>query len=186
MILARLAFSSPLLTALQVSGHWDLETLLKSKAPSVEPHGVIAGLTASFLRQLDITELLVNQGEILVSRGGAPTPYRDLTLKARLAVSHPGKADQEIRVNQAEVQITAPTGQLQFSTSMAYGAGVAKINKFELNLEGKTILSLKGGSLPTGQRAYLQSRRPTRAFAGRYDPGIVGQVAGGLGRGRQV
>ncbi len=144
LILARLAFSSPLLNAVQVSGHWNLETLLKSKAPSAEPHGVIAGLTASFLRQIDITELLVNQGEILVSRGGAPTPYRDLTLKARLAVSHPGKADQEIRVNQAEVQITAPQGRLQFSTSMAYGAGVAKINKFELHLEGKTILSLQG------------------------------------------
>ena len=86
-----------MLDAVQVSGHWNLERLLESKAPSAEPHGVIAGLTASFLRQIDITELLVNQGEIQVSRGGTPTPYRDLTLKARLAVSHPGKADQEIR-----------------------------------------------------------------------------------------
>ena len=57
LILAKLAFSSPLLQAVQVSGHWNLETLLKSKAPPHEAHGLLAGVTAFFLRQLDITDL---------------------------------------------------------------------------------------------------------------------------------
>ncbi len=144
LILDKVAFSSPLLQAVQVSGHWNLETFLKSEAPPHEAHGLIAGVTAFFLRRLDITDLEVQHGEVLVTRDGETTPYQDLTLKAALAVSHPGRADQEIRLTQAEMGITAPQGRIQFATALAYGAGVVKISHLELNLQGKTILSLKG------------------------------------------
>ena len=40
--------------------------------------------------------------------------------------------------------ITAPQGRVQFATALAYGAGVVKISHLELNLQGKTILTLKG------------------------------------------
>ena len=53
LILDKVAFSSPLLQAVQVSGHWNLETFLKSEAPPHEAHGLIAGVTAFFLRRLE-------------------------------------------------------------------------------------------------------------------------------------
>ena len=57
---------------------------------------------------------------------------------------NPGKAEQEIRVNQAEFGVTTPQGRVQFSTRLAYRGGVAKIDHFELKLAGETILSLQG------------------------------------------
>ncbi len=144
LILAKLAISSPQFHAVQVSGHWNIDKLLKSKAPPTEAQGIIARIVASFLQRIDLTGLTVNQGEILVIRDGRPTGYHDLTLESNLTILNTGKAEQEIRVNQAELGITSPQGRVQFSTSLAYRAGIAQIDHFELNLEGKTILSLQG------------------------------------------
>ena len=71
LILAKLALSSPLLHAVQVSGHWNTEKLLKPQRPRYQRLPVVIDrIKASFLQQIDLTKLTVDQGEILLIRDG--------------------------------------------------------------------------------------------------------------------
>ncbi len=144
LILANLALSSPRLHAVQASGHWNFERILKPEVQPTGAPGLIDRIKAIFLQQIDLTKLMVDHGDILVSRDGRPTRYRDLTFKSNLTILNLGKPEQEIKVNQADLEIAAPQGRVQFSSRLAYGRGVAKIDRFELKLAGETILSLQG------------------------------------------
>lgn len=97
LILAKLAISSPLLHAVQVSGHWNLGKLLKPAAPPAAAPGLIDKTKTSFLQEIDLTKLTVDQGEILVIRDGRQTRYRDLTLKSNLTLLNSGKPEQRRR-----------------------------------------------------------------------------------------
>jgi autotransporter translocation and assembly factor TamB len=144
LILANLSFSSPLLHAVQVSGHWNFEKLLKPVAPPPAAPGFIDRIKTSFLQQIDLTKLMIDRGEILLIRNGRPMRYHDLTLNSSLTILNSGKPEQEIKVNQAEMEVVAPQGRVQFSTHLTYRAGLAKIDQFELELAGEHILSLQG------------------------------------------
>ncbi len=144
LVLAELVFSSPLLHAVQFSGQWNFDKLLKPEVPPTTAPGIIDRIKTSFLQRVDLNRLIVDQGEILVIRNGTATHYRDLTLKSDLIILNSGKPEQEIKINQAELALTAPQGRVQFSTRLAYRRGLAKIDQFELKLAGENILSLQG------------------------------------------
>lgn len=144
LVLSDVGLFNPLVYAVQVSDHWNTENLLKPQPPLTKGPNRLERIKASFLQKADLTNVTVNQGEILLSRAGVVTHYRDLNFKADLTLIDPGEPKQEIRVNRAEFGVITPQGPVHFTAKLGYRGGVAKIDQFELKMEGETILSLQG------------------------------------------
>lgn len=144
LILSDVGLSNPLVHAVQVSGHWNTEKLLKPQPPVTKAPNRLDRIKASFLQKVDLTNVMVNQGEILLSREGVITNYRDLNFKSDLTLVDPGEPKQEIRVNQAEFGVITPQGRVHFTAKLGYSGGVATIDRFELQMAGETVLSLQG------------------------------------------
>ena len=144
LVLSDVGLSNPLVQAVQVSGHWNTEQLLKPQPPVTKAPNRLDRIKASFLQKVDLTRVTVNHGEILLIREGVATRYHDLNFKSDITLLDPGEPKQEIRVNQAEFGVITPQGPVHFTAKLGYGGGVAKIDRFELKLAGETILSLQG------------------------------------------
>ena len=74
LVLSDVGLSTPLVHAVQVSGHWNTEKLLKPPPPVTKAPNRLDRIKASFLQKVDLTKVTVDQGEILLSsrRRGNP------------------------------------------------------------------------------------------------------------------
>ena len=126
------------------SGPWNIRQLLKKEEKPAKPPGLVEKITPYLLRGLDISNLAVQQGELVITRDGRTDRYSDLELKAGLKLLNLGQPQQKAEVNIAELGLTTPQGRAELEARLTYGAGLAQISSLDLKLAGQTVASLKG------------------------------------------
>lgn len=126
------------------SGQWNLGNLAKEAAKPALAPGLADKIIAYFLREIDLSDLAIQQGEVLIAEDGAARQYPNLDLKSSVTLFNWGQAQQRAWVNLRSLGITTPQGRAELETRLAYGEGRAKIGFLNLKLAGQTVVSLKG------------------------------------------
>jgi translocation and assembly module TamB len=129
------------------SGQWNVSQLIKkdeTPAKPAEPQGLVERITPYVFRGLDLSNLTVHRGELLITQDGRTNRYTDLELKAGLSLLNLGQPQQKAEVNIAELGITTPQGRAELETRLIYGAGTARISSLNLKLAGQTVVFLTG------------------------------------------
>jgi hypothetical protein len=126
------------------SGQWNISTLVKPGAQPAKPPGLIDQITAYFLRQVNLPNLLVQKGEIIVTREGQTQHYTDLDFTANLSLFNLGKPNLKVEVNRAELGVTTPQGRAELDTRLTYSPDLAELDRLNLKLAGQTVVTLKG------------------------------------------
>ena len=142
-VVARLALVQPHFYLVEEDGRWNFSRLAPPPAPGPPPPGP-GGMMGFFLRQVDFTSLLVEQGAVEITRDGVTRRYSELDLKAALNVSKPGTPQQNIDLKEADLGLTTPWGRAGLNTRLTYAPGLARIDHLALTLAGQGVLSLKG------------------------------------------
>ncbi len=141
-IISRLALINPHAYLVQEAGGWNISRLALPEKPGA-PSGA-SGATGFIFREVDFSNILVKNGEIDLTRGGATQRYTDLDLKSALSLLDWGTPQEKIDLKGAHLAVTAPQGRMQLDTSLIYSSRLARINSLDLKLAGQQILSLKG------------------------------------------
>ncbi|MCK9377271.1 MAG: translocation/assembly module TamB domain-containing protein, partial [Syntrophobacterales bacterium] len=113
-------------------------------APPAQPPGLLGKITAYFLREINLANLQVDDGEIVITDGGSTRRFPNLYLKSSLTLYSFGQPQQQARINIASLRLTTPQGRAELETRLRYGAGLATIDSLNLKLAGQTVLSLEG------------------------------------------
>lgn len=143
--LGTLALVKPrIFLAREKSGQWNLGNLAKEAAKPAQPPGLVDKIIAYFLREIDLSNLVVQQGEVLITDGGVTRCYTDLDLKSSLTLFNWGQPQQRASLNLRSLGLTTPQGRAELETRLAYGDGRAKIESLNLKLAGQTVVSLTG------------------------------------------
>jgi translocation and assembly module TamB len=126
------------------SGQWNIGTLVKPEAQPAKPPGLIDKITAYFLRQVDLPNLRVQKGEIIVTRADQTQHYPDLDFTANLSLFNLGKPNLKVKVNLAELGVTTPQGRAELDTRLTCSPDLAELDRLNLRLAGQTVVALKG------------------------------------------
>jgi autotransporter translocation and assembly factor TamB len=126
------------------SGSWNISRLAKPETPPAKPPGLIDQITAYFLRQVDLPNLLVQKGEIIVTREEHTQHYSDLDFTANLTLFNLGKPNLKVEVNLAKLGVTTPQGRAELDTRLTYSSDLARIDRLNLKLAGQTVVTLTG------------------------------------------
>jgi hypothetical protein len=130
------------------SGEWNLSHLVKKSAKPSQPPGLADKIIAYFLREIDLSNLVVQQGEVVITEGSATRHYPNVDLDSSLTLLNWGQPQQQARINLRSFGITTPQGRAELETRLAYEMGRAKIDVLNLKLAGQTVVSLKGELCP--------------------------------------
>ncbi len=126
------------------SGRWNVLGLAKPAAPPAKTPGLLDQIAAYFLRRVDLPNLKVHHGELVITRDDLTRRYPDLDFSANLTLLDLGKPQQKVMVNLADLGITAPQGRVRLETRLTYSSGLAKLHRLDLQLAGRTVVSLQG------------------------------------------
>ena len=131
------------------SGQWNVGHLLKAEKPATlaapaEPQGLMRRITTYLFRGLDLSNLVVQRGELFITEDGHTRHYSEIDLKASLSLLHLGQPQQKAEVNIANLGITTPQGRVEMEADLTYSSGTARIGSLNLKLAGRRVVSLSG------------------------------------------
>jgi hypothetical protein len=128
------------------TGQWNVGHLLKAEKPAAaaEAPGIMSKITAYLFRGLDLSNLVINRGELFITQDAHTRHYSEIDLKASLSLLNLGQPQQKIEVNIPNLGITTPQGRAIFSAGLTYSAGTTKIDSLNLELAGRRVISLSG------------------------------------------
>jgi translocation and assembly module TamB len=126
------------------SGQWNVGTLVKKKPQPTKLPGLLEKILAYFFREIKLSNLVVQQGELLLTSGGVTKRYPNLDLISSLTLLQVGQPQQQITMEVPTLGITTPQGRAELETRLAYGSGVAKIKGLHLKLAGQPVASVQG------------------------------------------
>jgi translocation and assembly module TamB len=128
------------------SGQWNVGHLIKEEKPAAaaEAPGLMGKIAAYLFRGLDLSNLVINRGELFITQDGHTRHYTDLDLKASLSLLDLGQLQQKVEINIPNLGITTPQGRATFSAGLTYSAGAARIESLNLELAGRRVVSLSG------------------------------------------
>jgi autotransporter translocation and assembly factor TamB len=141
-VIARLALVNPHLYLVQEDEGFNFSRL--ARPPGATPPRPPSFLARFFLRELDLSQLVVEHGKIEVTRDGVTRHYTDLDLKAALNLYHWGRPSRQIDVREADLGVTIPQGRAELNTRFTYRSNLARIDHLAVKLAGHSILDLKG------------------------------------------
>jgi len=142
-VIARLALVNPRGHLVQADGRWNFSDLVPPPAPG-PPSQPPAGITGFLLREIEFSSLLVEQGELEITRDGVTRRYTDLDCKAAVNLYNYGTPRRKIEVREADLGVTTPQGRAQLNTRFTYSPSLVHIDSLALTLAGQPVLSLKG------------------------------------------
>ncbi|HEX9883901.1 MAG TPA: translocation/assembly module TamB domain-containing protein [Desulfobaccales bacterium] len=142
-VIARLALMNPRGHLVQADGLWNFSDLVPPPAPgpSSQPP---AGITGFLFREIEFSSLLVEHGELEITRDGVTRRYTDLDCKAAINLYHWGTPRRKLEVRGADLGVTTPQGRAQLNTGFTYSPSLVEIDSLALTLAGQPVLSLKG------------------------------------------
>jgi hypothetical protein len=128
------------------SGQWNFNRLIKVEKPPkpAEPTGLIKKIIPYVFRGLDLSNLVVHQGEIFMTDGGQTRHFSELDLRASLSLLNWGQPQQEIKVDISSLGVTTSQGRVEFAAQLTSVSGTTRIDSLNLKLAGRTVASLKG------------------------------------------
>jgi translocation and assembly module TamB len=126
------------------SGQWNLSNLVKEAEKPAQPPGLADKIIAYFLREIELSSLVIQQGEVVITEGSASRRYTNLELNSSLTLLNWGQPQQQARVNLRSLGITTPQGRAELETRLAYSEDRAKIDFLNVKLAGQTVVSLEG------------------------------------------
>ncbi|MFA5111733.1 MAG: hypothetical protein WC443_10035, partial [Desulfobaccales bacterium] len=129
------------------SGQWNVSRLVKPEAqpaPPAQPQGLGGKIAAYFFREINLANLQVDDGELVITDDGETRRFPGLYLKSSLILRHWGQPQQEARIDIASLRLTTPQGRAELETRLRYGEGLATIDSLNLKLAGQTVISLAG------------------------------------------
>ncbi len=141
-VIARLALVNPHFYPVQEDGGWNFSRLAPPapESPS-QPPGLLTGF---FLREIDFSGIVVEHGDIELTRDGVTRRYTDLDLKAAVNLYHWGTPQRKLDVREADLGVTTPQGRAELNTRFSYSPDLARIGSLALKLAGQPVLDLKG------------------------------------------
>jgi translocation and assembly module TamB len=143
--LATVALDKPHIYVFQEkSGQWNVSQIVKPEAKPAKPPDLVDKTVQYFLREIQISNLKIKDGEINITQGGKTTQYPNLDLQASLTLLRLGQPSEQVKLNIASLGIGTLEGRAELETHLAYSAGLAKIDVLNLKLGGQTVASLKG------------------------------------------
>jgi autotransporter translocation and assembly factor TamB len=142
-VIARLALVNPRGHLVQEDGRWNFSRLVPPPAPG-PPSQPPAGITGFLFREIDFSSLLVEHGEVEITRDGVTRRYTDLDCKAAVNLYNWGTPRRKIEVREADLGVTTPQGRAQLNTGFTYSPSLVQIDSLALTLAGQPVLSLKG------------------------------------------
>jgi translocation and assembly module TamB len=125
------------------TGQWNIGHLLKA-SKSAESQGLMGRIATYVFRGVDLSNLVMDRGELFITEGGHTRYYSEIDLKARLSLINLGQPQQKAEVNIASLGITTPQGRFESNAELAYGSGTARIGSLNLTLAGHHLVSLSG------------------------------------------
>ncbi len=125
-------------------GRWNFSQIVKPQAKPTEPPGLMDKIVKYFLREIQISNLQIREGEINITEGGKSTQYPNLDLQASLTLFRLGQPNEQIKLDLTSLGIGTPEGRAEFASRLAYSGGLAKIDVLNLKLGGQTVVSVKG------------------------------------------
>jgi hypothetical protein len=126
------------------SGPWNISRLAKEAEKPSEPPGLVGKITGLALREVNLANLIVQQGEIFITQGDQTRYYPGLDLAANLSLLNLGQPQPTVKVNRAEMGITTPQGRVEMDIRLTYGGGLARLDRLNLKLAGQPVASLSG------------------------------------------
>jgi len=142
--LGALTLVKPRIHLTREKSRWTIGALLKPEAQPPKPAGWMDRIIAYFLRRADLPNLLVQKGEIIISREGQTQQYSDLDFTADLSLFNLGKPTLKVAVNRAELGVTTPQGRAELDTRLTYSPDLAELDRLNLKLAGQTVIALQG------------------------------------------
>jgi hypothetical protein len=140
-----LALTNPRLHLVrEPSGAWNGSRMLKAPPEPKPPPGFLARLAAYFLREINLADLVMQGGELLITRGADTRRYADLDVRAGLVFQNLGQPQPVVKVKSARAGITAPQGRVEVETRLSFSAGVARIDSLQVQLAGRPLVALQG------------------------------------------
>ena len=129
------------------SGQWNFNHLIKPEekpAPAAESQGLVKKILPYIFQGIDLSNILVHQGELFISDGDRTSHYSGLDLKANLTFLHWGQPQQEIKVDISSLGVTTSQGRVELAARLTSIAGTTQVDALNLKLAGRTLASLKG------------------------------------------
>ncbi|MDD2900909.1 MAG: translocation/assembly module TamB [Syntrophales bacterium] len=131
-VIAKLAIYDPHLTLTEYpDGQWNVTNLFRPKPPP--PFTVI-----------DFPKVIIERGEITLTRNGTTQVCRDLNLRLILTVLRPKQPDQSILVRQASLDGATPWGRLGLQTRFTYGSNLLNLLSLVVKKADRPLVSLGG------------------------------------------
>ncbi|MFZ5450552.1 MAG: translocation/assembly module TamB domain-containing protein [Thermodesulfobacteriota bacterium] len=131
-VIARLAIYDPHLTLTEYpDGQWNVTNFFRPKPPP--PFTVI-----------DFPRIIIQRGEIALTRKGTTQVYRDLNLQMILTVLHPEQPDQSILVRRAALAGDTPWGRLGLQSRFTYGSNLLNLLSLVVTQADRPLVSLGG------------------------------------------
>jgi uncharacterized protein involved in outer membrane biogenesis len=137
------------------SGQWNVGHLLKEEKPAsliapaepaapAEPRGLMRKIGTYLFRGLELSNLVVQGGELFITEGGHTRHFSEIDLKASLSLLNLGQPQQKAEINIANLGITTPRGRFELESRLTYSSGTARISSLNLKLAGRHLVSLTG------------------------------------------
>jgi translocation and assembly module TamB len=125
------------------SGGWNVSHLLKEPAPA-KPPTFFSRVLSLLFREIDFSDILVQKGELDLTRTGVTRRYTDLKLTSSLKIFNLGRPQLEVQVNPTLLAVNAPQGRLVLHTALSYSAGILDLASFSLKVADQPFLTLRG------------------------------------------
>ncbi len=133
------------------SGQWNISRLLKPEAhPAIpdQPQGLRGKIATFLLRKINLTNLQVDDGELVLTDGGGTRRFPNLYLKSSLTIRNFGLPQQKTQLDIASLRFTTPQGPVELETHLKVGPGLMTIDSLNFKLGGQTVVSLTGKVCP--------------------------------------
>ena len=163
----------------QAAGPWNFSRLIKETPQSPQPPGLGERVTKVFLREIQLGNLAIVSGELIVNDAGVTRRYPHLDLKSSLSLKNLGTAKLDVAFKVAELGLSTPQGP-------ALPGRPGPTQSFQPKAGRAHRAGFAGPNLPASHQAYLHPDRQARSPAGGGPPRLLRQVAGALGPVRRL
>ena len=164
--LGTLALENPRVYLLRdPSGQWNFNHLLKPEEKPAQPdesQGLMKKILPYVFQGLDLSNILVHQGELFVTEGGRTSHYSGLDLKANLSFFHWGQPQQEIKIDISSLGVDTSQGRVELAARLTSIAGHHPDRLPESEAGRPDPGLLKGGGLLAPHEAQLHADRQNR------------------------
>lgn len=158
-VIGKLALVKPHLSLQQdQEGQWNVAQILPPSGEPPPSQEAPSGLPVS-MSSVRFAKILIENGEVKVTRAGQTQEFKDLNLKMALNLEKPLTPEQNIQVSKLVTNVQAPYGHVSLTSRLSYTRNLLDVPLLEAKVGDQTVLSVTGkADLSEGGRVQMQGQ----------------------------